>query len=293
MNDPEAITIERITGSIGAVLSGLDLRRPLAEPAAAKVRRALLDHGAIFLHDQDLDADQYWAFMELFGVPQREESTGSDKDAATDLLTGDLSMTRYSTAVWHADTTSLARPPIVTALRAVEVPAFGGDTCFANVGAAFEALSEPMQRMLGGLTAVHSIDGTIARMGQYSSAFGSNYAARHEREQVHPVVLVHPETGRKGLYVSECFATRIVELEPAESTRLLEFLTRHIARPEFTMRWKWRANDLAIWDNRAVQHYAVPDYTTTRRMQRIVIAGVKPGEPSKLAARRPLAEQPA
>jgi taurine dioxygenase len=277
------ITVQRTTGTVGAVVGGLDLRKPLSAAQAETVRRALLDHGVIFLRDQDLTMEQYWAFMENFGVPHKEESTGTDQDSAKDVMTGDLSYTRHGTAVWHADTTSLARPPIATALRAVEVPPVGGDTCWSSMYAAWEALSEPMRRMLDGLTAVHTVDLTVERMREYGARFEESYTARNARQQVHPVVLTHPETGRKALYVNESFVTRIVELEPLESQAVLAMLFRHVERPDFIVRWKWTANDLAFWDNRAVQHYAVPDYQTTRRMQRIVLAGVRPGTPSSLA----------
>jgi taurine dioxygenase len=142
--------------------------------------------------------------------------------------------------------------------------------------AAYEALSEPTRRMLAGLTAVHSIEPTYDRMREYAQGFRIKYSERHAPEQVHPVVLTHPETGRKALYVSETFTTRIVELSSAESSAILKMLFRHVESPNFTMRWKWSPNDVALWDNRSVQHYAVPDYESARIMQRIVLAGDRP-----------------
>jgi taurine dioxygenase len=266
----------------GAVVGGVDLGGPLSAETVARIRQALLDHGVIFFRGQDLSVEQFWEFMEHFGLPQKEESTGTDHDRPEDVMTGDLSYTRHATAVWHADTTSLAKPPIATALRAVEVPPFGGDTCWSSMHAAWDALSPPMKRMLEGLTAVHTVDFTVTRMREYGDRFNEAYSAFNAREQIHPVVLTHPETGRKALYVNESFVSRIVELEPLESASVLSFLFRHVERPDFAVRWKWTPNDIAFWDNRAVQHYAVPDYTATRLMQRIVLAGVKPGEPSRL-----------
>lgn len=276
------ITIERITSAIGAIIHGVDLREPLSEEVVDLLHGAILDHGVIFLRAQDITLEQYWHFMEYFGQPQKEESTGTDEDGPQDVQTGDLSHTRFATATWHADTTSLLAPPIATALRAVVVPEVGGDTCWASATAAWEALDEPMKRMLDGLTAVHSIQDTVERMAQYSGPFFEGYRARNAPEQVHPVVLTHPETGRKALYVSECFTTRIVELDKQASQAVLGYLFQHLARPQFTMRWKWAPGDLAFWDNRAVQHFAVPDYESTRQMQRIVIKGVRPGEYSEL-----------
>ena len=277
------IAVHRLTSNIGAVIEGADLRSPLSPDTVAEIRQALLDHGVIFFRDQDIDLGRFWSFMENFGQPWKEESTGTDEDTAADVQTGDLSYTRHATAVWHADTTSLERPPIATALRAVQVPPFGGDTCWSSMYAAWDALSAPMQRMLDGLHGVHSIRCTVDRMSEYGPGFEAAYGQRNEPEQIHPVVLMHPETGRKALYVSECFTTRIVELEPLESAAVLSLLFRHVERPEFTVRWKWEPNDLVFWDNRSVQHYAVPDYETTRLMQRIVLAGAKPGQPSSLS----------
>jgi alpha-ketoglutarate-dependent taurine dioxygenase len=276
------ITIQRITGNIGAVVGGVDMRQALPAETVAAIRQALLDHGVIFFRGQDVTLEEYWTFMENFGHPMKEESTGTPDDKPEDVQTGDLSYTRFATAVWHADTTSLAQPPIATALRAVQVPPFGGDTCWSSMYAAWEALSEPMQKMLDGLTAVHTVDLTVERMREYGARFEESYSARNARQQIHPVVLTHPETGRRALYVNESFVTRIVELDRLESASVLDFLFRHVERPDFTMRWKWTPNDVAFWDNRAVQHYAVPDYTATRLMQRIVLAGVRPGEASAL-----------
>lgn len=276
------ITIDRITGNIGAVIGGADLRKSLPSETVEVLHQAILDYGVIFFRGQDINPEQYWAFLENFGQPHKEESTGTDDDGPEDVQIGDLSYTRYATAVWHADTTSLAMPPIATALRAVVVPPFGGDTCWSNVTAAWDALPEPMKKMLDGLTAVHSIQDTVDRMAEYAAPFEAGYSSRNEYTQVHPVVLTHPQTGRKALYVSECFTTRIVELDKRASEAVLSYLFSHCGRPEFTMRWKWTPNDFAFWDNRSTQHFAVPDYETSRQMQRIVIAGVPPGEYSSL-----------
>lgn len=272
------ITLERVTSSIGAVIGGLDLRQPLPAATVAFLRRALVEHGVIFFRDQPLTDEQYWSFTQFFGIPLKDEATGTDRDRAEDLMTADMAPSRHATAVWHADTSSLAAPPWATALRAVQPTAVGGDTCWSSMYAAWEALSEPMRRMLDGLTAVHSIQPTYDRMLANAPLFEAKYAPLHARDQIHPVVLTHPDTGRKALYVSECFTTRIVELSPAESTSVLSMLFRHVERPEFCMRWKWSANDIAFWDNRCVLHYAVPDYESGRIMQRIVFQGARPGE---------------
>lgn len=271
-----SLKVRPITSNVGAVIEGADLGRPLAPETVEQIHRAFLDHGVVFFRNQDITLDQFWDFMRNFGQPQAEETTGTDQDKPSDVHTANYALARHSTAVWHADTTSLARPPKVTALRAVQVPPFGGDTCWSSMYAAYEALSEPWQQMLDGLTAVHSIQPTYDRMKDYARFFEAKYSTRHAPEQIHPVVLVHPETGRKALYVSESFTTRIVELSLAESAAVLSVLFRHIESPHFAMRWKWEPNDIAFWDNRSVQHFAVPDYDSERLMQRICLAGERP-----------------
>jgi alpha-ketoglutarate-dependent taurine dioxygenase len=276
MSSEGEIVLEPITPNIGAVVSGVDLRKALSPETVASLRRAIVDHGVVFFRDQELTEAQYWDFTARFGVPLKDETTGTEQDRATDLMTADFALARHSTAVWHADTTSLAVPPWATVLRAVDPPAFGGDTCWSSMYAAWEALSEPMRRMLDGLTAVHSIRPTYERMLDYAAGFEAKYGALHPTEEVHPVAVTHPETGRKALYVSESFVTRIVELSPVESAAVLSMLFRHVGKPDFCMRWRWAANDLAFWDNRCVQHYAVPDYARPRIMQRIVLQGERP-----------------
>jgi len=270
------LALTRVTGNCGAIVEGIDPRRHLDDATIAALRRALCEHGVIFLRAPELTDDQFWDFSARFGVPLKDETTGTGDNTSADLRAADMSPSRHATAVWHADTTSLAAPPWATFLRAVQPAPFGGDTCWSSMYAAWDALSPPMQAMLDGLTAVHTIELTYDRMGAYAPLFEAQYDPLHPRAQVHPVVLVHPETGRKALYVSESFTTRIVELAPAESAAVLAMLFRHIEKPDFCARWQWRANDIAMWDNRCVQHYAVPDYDCARVMQRIVLQGARP-----------------
>jgi taurine dioxygenase len=278
MNAASQITIRKLTSSVGAEIGGIDMREAPPEDSVAVLRRALGKNGVIFFRTQDVTVEQLWDFARLFGQPLKEEATGTPQDTAQDVRAANLSPSRHSTAVWHADTTSLAMPPWGSVLRAVQVPEFGGDTCWSSAQAAWDGLSDPMRRMLDGLTAVHSVQPLLDRMQDYAQYYEPSYSARNAREQVHPVALTHPETGRKALYVNEAFTNRIVELSPAESDAVLAVLFRHIERPDFTVRWKWTPGDVAFWDNRAVQHYAVPDYETARVMQRIVLQGVRPGD---------------
>jgi taurine dioxygenase len=273
------LTVEPLTSAIGGIVHGVDLSRPQSEEEVAFIRQALLDRGVIFFRDQHITTEQHWDFDRRFGMPMSEESGGSTSDTAANVMHADLAPTRHATAVWHADTTSLARPPWGTTLRAVTLPGVGGDTCWSSAQAAFEALSPRWRAMLDGLTAVHAVEPLMVRMKDFGPVFRERFVAQHDPSQVHPVVLTHPESGRNGLYVNEAFTTRILELEPAESDAVLAMLFRHLGMPDFTVRWRWRLGDIAFWDNRSVQHYAVPDYEKGRVMERIVLDGVRPGTP--------------
>jgi taurine dioxygenase len=265
-----------LTGCVGAVIEGMDVTRQLDEPEVAFIRRSLLEHGVVFFHRQHLSDAQMERFAAYFAPPMPEPFAPDTGVARAPVSEGNLEPTKRSTSVWHADTTFVTHPPRFTFLRAAKIPPCGGDTCFASMHAAFNALSGPMQAMLEELTAVHSIAPVVARMGGRGEAHVAHSAPVHGREGVHPAVIVHPETGRKALYVSESWVTRIVELAPLEGTAILRMLYEHVKLPEFAVRWRWTVDDVAIWDNRAVQHYAVPDYGDERVMQRVVTEGEAP-----------------
>lgn len=277
MKRTDSLSLRRLSTAIGAVVDGVDLREPLPQGTVAYLRQALLDHGAIFFQNQDLNPDQMSEFVSNFGTPIPEPFV-SPTQTSNPVSVGDYVKTKHATAVWHADTSYVVAPPVLTALRAIRPPEFGGDTCWSSMYAAYDTLSEPMRNMLDRLTAMHSMLPVLERMG-------SEMAARYEGnkssgvEHVHPVVLVHPETGRKALFVNEGWTTRIVELTKAESAHVLSLLFEHVKSPDFSMRWHWAPNDLALWDNRSVQHYAVPDYSSERIMQRVLISSEQPRGP--------------
>ena len=271
------LDVQPVTPVVGATIHGVDLREPLDAEEVRAIRQALLDHGVLFFHDQALTRDQMRAFVSNFGTPIPEPFGGDP--AADPIGEADFQSTKRATAVWHSDTSYVAEPPSLTALRAIELPPIGGDTCWGSSYAAYDALSIPMREMLGGLTAVHSVFPVIERMGLTGRQYADDSAGEHGYEYVHPVIRVHPETRRNVLYVSESWTTRIVELTPAESAHVLALLFEHVKSPDFTMRHRWAPNDVALWDNRAVQHYAVPDYDTPRLMQRVVLAGDRPFGP--------------
>jgi alpha-ketoglutarate-dependent taurine dioxygenase len=279
MTTSTAMQIKPITPAVGAVIQGVDLRRPLEPDTVGALRRALLDHGVIFLREQDISTGQLTAYGMYFGTPETD-SFGAPLPAEDPARAADLGPTRHSTAMWHSDTTFVAEPPMMTLLRAVELPPIGGDTCWGSMYAAYEALSAPFRTMLDGLTAVHSMMPTVERLGDRGSGYAEAAAPKFGVEHAHPVVRVHPETGRKALFVNQVATTKIVELSPAESAHVLAVLFEHVKSPEFTMRWRWTPGDVALWDNRIVQHYAVPDYETRRVMQRMCLAGDRPRGPS-------------
>jgi len=281
MSEVANVSCQQLTSSVGALLDGFDLRRALTPDEVKYIRQAVLDHGVVFFHEQDLTNEQMHAFVSNFGVPVPEPFAEPSMRPQDPVSASDLGKTKRTTAVWHTDTTFVPDPPLGTALRAVKLPPVGGDTCWSSMYAAYDALSERMQQFLDGLTAVHSIVPVLARFGAAGAALDgrADSAQVFGRQNVHPVIRVHPETGRKALFVNEGWTTRIVELEEAESAAVLRLLFEHVKSPDFNMRWKWKPNDLAFWDNRSVQHYAVPDYTGERVMQRVVLQGDVPVGP--------------
>ena len=271
-----APTVEPMTPRLGAVGGGIDLREPLDPDAAGAIRQAILDHGVVFFRDQDLTQEQMLAFMSNFGTPCLDPFAKVDHPIPAEYTVHAMPTLPYrrATAVWHIDSSLAPAPASLIALRAVEVPPVGGDTCWSSMYAAYDGLSEPLRDMLDGLSAVHSAFKTIPLMA------GADYGDLHEEmRNVHPVVRVHPETGRKALFVDELWTERIVELEYRESDHLLALLFEHIKNPQFMIRWHWKRNDIALWDNRCLQHYAVNDYTANRVMQKSLIAGDRPYGP--------------
>jgi alpha-ketoglutarate-dependent taurine dioxygenase len=281
MGEGGKLKVRKLTTNVGALVEGVDLSRPLAAPLVDEIRQALLDHGVLFFREQQLSDELMDSFVAQFEQPIPEPFASAMSQEAKPVSTGNLGLSRHSTSVWHSDTSFVPVPPGLTALRAVEPPEYGGDTCWLSMYGAYDALSEPMQRMLDGLTAVHSMYPTLGRMGVQMAQAHSGNEAIHGGEVLHPLIRVHPVTGRKALYYSEAGVVRIAELTPAESEHICALLREHLKSPDFAMRWHWSPNDLAFWDNRSVQHYAVPDYTSARIMQRVVTQGEVPVGPAR------------
>ena len=272
-----AISIIPVTPLIGAEVAGVDLARPLSDNEQGLVRQALLDHLVLFFRGQDLTIEQHKAFGRLFGElhihPARDRNGIEGHPEILHVKAGPES-TRVNGDDWHSDVSCDAEPPMGSILRLFEVPPSGGDTLFANMYAAHDALSAPMQAFLSGLTAVH--DG------------GPNYIDRARRAGIykpdkvfpaheHPVVRTHPETGRKALFVNRIFTQSIVGVTREESRAILDFLFQHIARPDFQCRFRWEKDSVAFWDNRCTLHHAMWDYyPEVRQGYRVTIKGDRP-----------------
>jgi taurine dioxygenase len=273
------IEIQALNPSIGAKVSGVDLASPLHPAAVAQISDALLRHHVLFFENQPITPAQQKRLAAHFGelhvhpvypnVPEHPEIIVLDTDAEN-LLDNDN---------WHTDVTFIKTPPLGAVLAAKLIPPNGGDTLWSSGVAAYEALSEPLQRLLQPLAAEHDFEKSFPRERYIALDRLTEWekARAGHPPLIHPVIRTHPVTKKHGLFVNEGFTTRILGIKPKESEVLLRFLCEHVARPEFTVRWKWKQNDLVIWDNRLTQHYAVADYLPHRRvMHRATILGDAP-----------------
>ncbi|NWB94350.1 taurine dioxygenase [Pseudomonas gingeri] len=275
-----SLTIIPLSAALGAQIDGVALNRPLTVEHRDAIQQALLKYQVLFFRNQPLDPAQQVAFARYFGdlhihpiypnVPEQPEVMVLDT-ALTDVR---------DNAIWHTDVTFLPTPALGAVLSAKQLPAFGGDTLWASGIAAFEALSAPLRQLLDGLTATHNFIKSfpLERFGNTPEDLARWEETRKKNPPLsHPVIRTHPVSGRKALFVNDGFTTRINELEEAESEAILKLLFAHATRPEFTIRWRWQENDVAFWDNRVTQHYAVDDYRPNRRvMHRATILGDAP-----------------
>ncbi|MSO69022.1 MAG: taurine dioxygenase [Alphaproteobacteria bacterium] len=271
--------IERISGALGAVITGVDLKRPLDDATIAEIRAAWLEHLVVFFRDQDLTPAEFLAFARRFGALDEYPFVKGIEGFPQIIQVAKLNHERVNFGgIWHSDTTYLERPPMGAMLLAREVPPVGGDTLFANMYLAYEALSSGMKRLLDGLVGVSSsAKADVSRTREDRIKDSPGEQARKSYETAHPVVRTHPETGRKALYVNIAHTARIKDMTEEESAGLLHYLFQHQVRPEFTCRFAWKPGSMAFWDNRVAQHNPINDYHGQRRiMHRISLAGDVP-----------------
>ncbi|MEI2417239.1 TauD/TfdA family dioxygenase [Orrella sp. JC864] len=273
------MNVKRIAGALGAEITGLDLRAPLDEAAARALREAFLQHKVIFLPGQALSPAQFLDFARTLGTPIEYPFVKGIEGFPEIIEVKKLEHEKVNFGgVWHSDTTYLDIPPMATLLLSKEVPPYGGDTLFANQVLAYESLSDTMKRLLEGLQGISSsAKADVSKTREDRMRTDGNDAAPKSYEARHPIVRTHPETGQKALYVNVAHTVGIEGLTEAESASLLAFLFAHQVKPEFTCRWSWQPDCIAVWDNRCVQHNPVNDYHGFRRvMQRITLAGTRP-----------------
>lgn len=271
-------SVTPITPTIGAEIAGIDLRDALTDEVKLSLRKALVTHQVLFFRDQMIEPAHQQALAESFGPLQSHPAYHTVPGYPAITVLESTPEKPSLIEQWHTDMTFRARPPMATMLRARILPPSGGDTLFSSMSAAWDGLSKPMQTLLEGLTAEHSFEQgfkeSLAEPGgrqRLAQALADNPPVRH------PVVRVHPETGRKLLFVNALFTTHICELSRFESERLLSLIYSHIQQPEFCCRFTWSNNALAFWDNRSAQHRPVNDYHPAhRRMERITIDGDLP-----------------
>ncbi|MER5735279.1 MULTISPECIES: TauD/TfdA family dioxygenase [unclassified Streptomyces] len=283
-----SLTVQKLGGRLGAVISGVRLGGDLDPETVAGIRAALLAHKVVFFRGQDhLDEDSHEAFGRLLGTPVAHPTVPSADGRYSFPIDSDYGGRANQ---WHTDVTFVPAYPAFSILRAVVVPPYGGNTLWANTATAYENLPEPLRRLADGLRAVHSNaydyaalrpDAVPEQLARFRDVFASTKFLTE-----HPVVRVHPETGERTLLLGN-FVQRISGLTGADSRALVDLFQAHVERPENTVRWQWQTGDVAIWDNRATQHYGVDDSDDhVRKLRRVTIDGDVPvgadGLPSRL-----------
>ena len=272
----DGILVTRVGVHLGAEIGGVDLSRPLADAQLAAIEDALVENELIIFRNQEISSEDLMRFGRRFGELTVHPFAPSD-GAAPQLITfrNDAKNAPFGTDVWHSDETFRAEPPMATVLVAKEVPALGGDTMFASMSAAFEGLSERLRRFISGLEAIHDLK-------PFRALFGDSEEDRRNLQRfelaypprAHPVVRIHPVSGREVLFVNPQFTIAIRDMDERESRSLLDTLFQQALIPEYQFRLHWAPNTVAMWDNRSVQHYAIHDYYPQRRtMERVTIRG--------------------
>lgn len=280
---PVDLDLEPLGPGFGVVVHGVDLRDPSDDQVAA-LRRALVDHKVLFLRGQDLDDAAQVRFASRLGALTAGHPVAAAGQQHAEIYPIDSTDPEFSFSdVWHTDVTFMETPPAASVLRAVVLPDTGGDTSWADSQQAYDSLSEPVRRLVDGLTAVHDGNREWGAYLRRHGGRGNEWDGRVVTELApveHPVVRVHPETGRRGLFVNPGFTSHVVGVSDAESRGILDLLYAHLTKPEHTIRHRWALGDVGIWDNRSTAHYANNDYRQARVMARVTLRGDRPVGPS-------------
>jgi taurine dioxygenase len=276
--------VHPVAGSLGAEIEGIDLSQPLSETLFQQIETTLAEHLVLFFRDQNLEPEEQIAFTRHFGPPSPTpfiKTMAGYPEVIEVVKEADEKSAFVFGGGWHSDFSFLERPPYVTCSYAKEVPAYGGDTLFANMILAYERLSDDLKDRIDGLVALHSGERAYSPKMQPLQDLLENMQVENTNEalvpQDHPLVRTHPKTGKRGLYINPVYTIGIKDMEHEAAIQLLDELNRHALSELFTCRFRWRKGSLAIWDNRFTQHYALGDYAGKRRhMYRTTSMGERP-----------------
>ena len=281
-----ALKLRKLSYALGAEVCGIDITRAMSEAEFGEIYQAFLAHGILLFRNQDVSREQHIEFSRRFGELDRHEALPRDRHPEyPELLRvtnepnsdGSPSDTRYTGRQWHSDMSFTTRPALGSLLRSFAVPEVGGDTLFANMYLAYETLSDGMKKLIADLHAIH-LSGTRKVANTATGVLRAEEQRRINPPVAQPVVRVHPETGRKALYLGEK-VKRFEGMTEEESRPLIDYLNRHATRSEFVYRHQWRAHDILAWDNRCTMHQALGDFDETqlRHLERTTVLGTPSG----------------
>jgi len=270
-----ALDVRLLSPTIGAEIRGLDCASDLSDEEIAAIRAVWLERLVVFFPDQHLDDETQIAFAGRFG--ELTESHPVEPQVLERREVHSIESGKDRTDFWHTDITFMQRPAMASMLRSIEVPDAGGDTMWSDTRGAYDALAEPLQRLCDGLSAYHYEQYYAQMVAEGHGNVWEGKKLTRLLPALHPVVRVHPETGRRNLFVNPKFTLRVVDFPEAQSDRLLRLLYDHMTDPRFVVRYHWSPGTLAFWDNRATMHYGIFDYEGERRvMHRVTLRGDAP-----------------
>ncbi|MDL4775539.1 MULTISPECIES: TauD/TfdA dioxygenase family protein [Thermomonosporaceae] len=262
------IEFQPMTRNIGAEVTGVELSKPLDPEQVQQIRDGLLEHMVLFFRDQQISDEEHVAFAKQFGTANLPPM---DTSGSAVHVLDQTDPKGEGGDQWHSDNTFMRTPPMGSLLRAVILPEVGGDTLWANMYMAYDSLAPWLQRLCDDLYAEHDLTMSVSKAIDKGHRMDLRAMQDDNPPVTHPVVRIHPETGRKALYVNRSSVTRLIGLSRRENEAILPLLFDAVRDPQFQVRLKWRVGTLAFWDNRPTQHYAVADYTERRKMHRVTV----------------------